>query len=131
MEKRPMIFNRDFQLPFLVFVFVNLSLRLFSGRLALAGVDRTVVMVGNLVLFLVFWLSLVIRSRGTADPKSPAFLTPVYAGMMLKFFGLGIAAFFYIYFARDQLNKPGLFICMGLYLVYSVIELINQRKPNT
>ncbi|MFT4023797.1 MAG: hypothetical protein QM664_08460 [Flavihumibacter sp.] len=114
----------------MIFVLVNLGLRVFADRLATAGVDRTVIQVGNLVLFLVFWLSLVIRSRGTADPKSPAFLTPVYAGMMLKFFGLAIAAFFYIYFARDQVNKPALFVCMGLYLVYSLIELAAQRKPN-
>jgi len=129
MEKKPMIFRREFQLPFFVFVLVNLGLRVFAPKLAAAGINRDVVQVGNLILFLLFWLSVLLRSRPAIDPKSPTFLTPVYTGMMLKFFGLAIAAFIYIYIARDQVNKPALFICMGLYIVYSIIELITQRKP--
>lgn len=129
MEKKPIIFSRDFQLPFLVFVVVNVALNLFKGKLAAAGIDRTVVQVGNLLLFFLFFLSILLRNRSTANPKSAAFLTPVYTGMMLKFFGLALAAFIYIFIARSGVNKPALFICMGLYLVYTVVELAAQRKP--
>ena len=100
-----MIFRREFQLPFFVFVLVNLGLRVFAPNLAAAGINRDVVQVGNLILFLLFWLSVLLRSRPAIDPKSPTFLTPVYTGMMLKFFGLAIAAFIYIVFYFYKIIK--------------------------
>ena len=53
---------------------------------------------------------------------------------MIKFFICAIAAFVYIMAAKKNVNKPGLFICMGLYIVYtsleisSVMKLLKQKK---
>jgi hypothetical protein len=43
--------------------------------------------------------------------------------MMVKLFACIIAAFIYIATAKDGVNKAALFTLMGLYLVYTFIEV--------
>ena len=63
------------------------------------------------------------------------FLRKAYSGILLKLFACAAAAFIYILAAGDNLNKSALFICMGLYLVYTFIEIRvilkqSQHKKN-
>jgi Ca2+/Na+ antiporter len=74
-------------------------------------------------LFLITFLSFVLGLRGLKNPNPHAFVRSVYTSMMLKLFLCIIAAFIYIAMYRDNLNKPALFICMGLYLVYTFMEV--------
>lgn len=58
-----------------------------------------------------------------------------YSSIMFKFFLAAIAAFIYIAVYKKELNKAGLFICMGLYLAYTFLEVsvltrILRQKPN-
>jgi FtsH-binding integral membrane protein len=74
-----------------------------------------------------FWLAQ--KGLGNANPH--AFVRSVYTSMMLKLFACIIAAFVYIAMNRDNLNKPALFTCMALYLVYTFMEvsiLMKQLK---
>jgi hypothetical protein len=41
---------------------------------------------------------------------------------------IAIAAFIYIQMAKKEVNKPALFACMGLYLVYTFIEISTLTK---
>jgi hypothetical protein len=47
---------------------------------------------------------------------------------MIKFFLIAIAAFVYIMVAKKNLNKPALITCMGLYLVYTFVEVSSLQK---
>jgi len=47
----------------------------------------------------------------------------VYVSIMAKLFICIIAALIYIFIFRKELNKPALFTCMGLYLVYTLVEV--------
>jgi len=54
---------------------------------------------------------------------------------MVKMFLTIIAAGIYIAIYKRGLNKGGLFICMGLYLVYTFLEVsiltrMLRQKPN-
>ena len=43
--------------------------------------------------------------------------------MLLKLFLTVVVVFLYVFLNQKTYNKPGLFTCMGLYLVYSFLEV--------
>ena len=55
--------------------------------------------------------------------NSHAFFRLVYGSFMLKLIFLAASAFAYIMVERKDVNKPSLFVCMGLYLIYTFIEV--------
>ena len=108
-----------------IFFFIALNGFFISGKNMLArwGVDQDVVIVGNLLLFVITLLSFWLGQRGLKNPNPHAFVRSVYSSIMIKLFACIIAAFVYISIYKSNLNKPALFICMGLYLVYTFIEV--------
>ncbi|HEU4633949.1 MAG TPA: hypothetical protein VFS22_08195 [Flavisolibacter sp.] len=109
----------------IVLIFVILNGFFIAGKSMLArwGVDQEVVIIGNLLLFVISIVSFLLGLRGLKNPNPHAFVRSVYTSMMLKLFICIIAAFIYISMYRDNLNKPALFICMGLYLLYTFVEV--------
>ena len=122
-------------LPVIIF-FIALNGFFISGKNMLSrwGVDQEVVIYGNLLLFLITLFSWLLAQRGLKNPNPHAFIRSVYMSVMLKLFVCMIAAFIYISINKARLNKPGLFTCMGLYLVYTFLEisllmkLLKQKK---
>ena len=110
--------------PVVIF-FIVLNGLFISGknRLAKWEVDQDVLIIGNLLLFVITLLSFWMAQRGLKNPNPHAFVRSVYSSMMVKLFVCVIAAFIYISMFRDNLNKPALFTCMGLYLVYTFMEV--------
>ncbi|RYY95705.1 MAG: hypothetical protein EOO11_15245 [Chitinophagaceae bacterium] len=109
----------------LLLLFVILNALFIAGRAPLerAGFDQSVLLVGNVVLFLVTLGSFLMGSRGLASSNPHAFLRSINGSVMLKLFLCVIAAFIYIATFKKQLNKPALFTLMGLYLVYTFVEV--------
>lgn len=87
------------------------------------GFDLNVLIIGNLLLFLITLLSLFMGKKGLNNPNPHAFVRSVYGSIMIKLFLCIIAALIYIAIFQKQLNKPALFTCMGLYLVYTFMEV--------
>ena len=85
--------------------------------------DSEVLMVGNLVIFTATLLSFFISSRSFQSANPNTSVRGMYGSFMVKFFICIIAAFVYIMLAKKNVNKPALFICMGLYVVYTFIEI--------
>ncbi|HTE31553.1 MAG TPA: hypothetical protein VK666_14325 [Chryseolinea sp.] len=118
----------------LVFIFLNAFL--FAGKtwLAKKGIDQGVVLVGNLVLFVVLLFSFLLTQRSLAAANPNVFVRAVYASFIIKFFVIAIGAFVYIQVAKQDVNKPALIICMGLYILYTFFEvstllrLLKQKK---
>lgn len=113
-----------------VTVFIALNAFFISGKHMLDrwGVDQDVVIVGNLLLMLVTLFSFLLARRGMNNPNPYAFVRSVYMSVMLKLFLCIIAAFIYISVYKSSLNKPALFFCMGLYLVYTFMEVAALTK---
>ena len=112
----------------LLFVILNVLFLAAKNLLIREGIDPLVLTGGNLVLFLATSLSFYVsqRSLGSANPN--ASVRSLYGSFMIKFFLIAIAAFVYILMAKKELNKPALFICMGLYIVYTVVEVSSLQK---
>ena len=87
------------------------------------GVDREVLMAGNIILLLVSLVSFLIAMQGLNNKNPHAFVRAIYGSIMIKFFICIVAALIYIVSFKKEINKPALFICMGLYLVYTFVEV--------
>ena len=114
---------RSFMPVIIVFILFNAFFITARDMLNNWGVDRNVVLVGNLILFLITAVSFYMGIRGLNNPNPHAFVRAVYSSIILKLFLCIIAAFIYISIYKKDLNKPALFICMGLYLLYTFIEV--------
>jgi hypothetical protein len=91
-------------------------------------IDQEVVIIGNLVLFAVTFLSFLIGKK-TFDSSNPqAFVRGIILGTMLKLLICAVAAFVYIMMFRENLNKMALVICMVLYIIYTFIEVTALKK---
>ena len=119
-----------------ILIFIVLNGFFVSGKNMLQrwNVDRDVVIIGNALLFIITLISFLLAQRGLKNPNPHAFVRSVYMSVMLKLFVFIIAAFVYIAMYKSNLNKPALFVCMGLYLVYTFLEvsvlmkMLKQKK---
>ena len=108
-----------------VILFILFTAFFITGKkfLLRKGFDQDVLIIGNLFLFGITLLSFWLMSNGLKTKNTQAFLRGVYGGIMLKLFGCLVAAFIYIMTFKKDVNKPALFLCMGLYIVYTFVEV--------
>jgi len=106
-----------------VFLGVNVLGIVFSKLLEKSHIDQGLLVSGNLVLFIVTVLSFVLYQKAMMAGNTHNFIKNVYGGMFLKFFVCIVAAFIYIYNARQLVNKGGVFALMFLYLIYTFLEI--------
>lgn len=109
----------------LVFVFLITAGLIFIFRQFLQehGFDWKVLSGGNLFVYLVTVVSMHLLNKGMQAVDTNAFLRNAYSGILVKLFACAAGAFIYILLSGDSLNKPALFTCMVLYLVYTFVEL--------
>ncbi|OLY93259.1 hypothetical protein BUE76_16220 [Cnuella takakiae] len=106
-------------------MFVVLNAFFTAGRSMLAriGADQSVLIAGNLLLFVITLFSFLMAKRGLNDTNPNRFLRSVYSSILVKLFACMFAALAYIAINKSNLNKPALFTLMGLYLVYTFLEV--------
>jgi hypothetical protein len=109
----------------LILIFIALNGFFISGKNLLQrwGADQDVLIWGNLFLLFVTLLSYVLAKRGLTASNPHAFVRAVYSSILLKLFICLIAAFVYISIYKKDLNKPAFFTLLGLYLLYTFLEV--------
>lgn len=109
----------------LILIFVLTNAFFLAGKALLEkwNADQDVLIGGNLLLFLVSVTAYFISWRALRSSNPQAFVRAMYGSFILKFFVVAIAAFVYIMVTRKEVNKPALFICLGLYVLYTAIEV--------
>ena len=118
----------------IIFILINAFAITGNNWLEKNSVDQSVLIAGNLLLFLVSLTAFLITYRSLRSSNPQAFVRAMYGSFMIKFFLIAIVAFVYIMIARKNVNKPGLIACGILYIVYTVLEtgalmkLLKQRK---
>lgn len=115
--------NRPF-LPVVV-VFIILNAFFIAGKklLLLWRADQDVLIVGNVILFVITLVSYLLAQKALKNTNPNAFIRAVIGGIMIKLFVSIIAAVLYVATFKYQINKPALFACMALYLVYTFVEV--------
>jgi hypothetical protein len=114
----------------LILLFVVLNGFFISGRHLLERhhFSQELLLWGNIFLFVITLGSWALAQRGLRNPNPQAFVRGIYGGIMLKLFLCLIGAFIYIGTMRKQLNKPAFFTLMGLYLLYTFIEVASLTR---
>ena len=118
----------------LIFIFLNAFFLVGKAWLAKKSIDQDVLIIGNLLLFLVSLITFLITYRSLQSTNPNVFVRAMYGGFIIKFFVVAIAAFVYIMATKKNVNKPALFFCMGLYIVYtffevsSLLKILKQKK---
>lgn len=117
--------------PLTYFWVITNFLFLFMDRKSLFddwGMDGTVILVGNFLLFLVFVLSYWLTVRSFKSTNAQSFVRAIYMSFIIKFFVIAIVAFVYIMIAKEAVSKKALFACMGLYAIYAFLEVRSLTK---
>jgi hypothetical protein len=73
--------------------------------------------------------------KGLRSANINAFIRGVYSSLLLKMVIIMIAVIIYIFITGGKVNKPSLFTSIGIYFLYTSIEVtqlmkIARRKPN-
>jgi hypothetical protein len=109
----------------LIIIFIVLNGFFIGGRSILEKwkADQTLLIGGNLVIFSVCLISYYLSWRALRSNNPQATVRAMYGSFMIKLFICVLAAVLYIFSVKQNVNKPALFACMGLYLVYTFIEV--------
>ena len=126
---------RNFFPAIMVFLVLNSAFLAMMKRLEEWGFDYSVLVFGNLLVFGISFLSYWMAVKGLTTKNNHAFFRWVYGSIMIKLFLLAGVAFVYIVMNKEGVNKPALFFCMGLYIIYTFIEVaalmkVNKQKTN-
>lgn len=106
-------------------LFIILNAFFISGRDLLErwGASQEVLIGGNLLIFILTFFSFLLAERGLQNKNPHVFVRAVYTSVLFKLFIGIIAAFIYIAIQKKNINKPGMFMVMALYLVYTFLEV--------
>ena len=129
------MFNKSITPLVIAFLVIGIGILIFRNFLQQHNIDWQVISGSNLFIYLVTVVSMNMLSSGLNAANTQLFLRKAYGGIMLKLFACAGAAFIYILVSGKGLNKSALFISMGLYLVYTFIEMSiiikhSQQKKN-
>ena len=115
--------TNKFYVPLLaLFAVLNCFFLLGKKWLSKYGIDPEVLMIGNLLVFFVTIVSLFFHIKGFSTNNAQVFLRGVYASLMIKMIVVAASVLIYASVVAKP-NRPAVYISMGLYFVYSFIEV--------
>ena len=112
----------------LIFILVNVIVFAMKDFLSRNNVDTGFVLITNLLLFVLVAFSMLLQLGSLHSANNHAFIRGVYTSMMIRMFICMVAIFIYIYSKSGNVNKPGLFTGMGLYILYTAVEVNGLMK---
>jgi hypothetical protein len=124
------MFNKSMVPLVVIFLIIGGLILVFRNTLQSNGCNWQVLSGGNLFICLVTVVSMHLLKKGLHAERTQVFLRNAYSGIMVKLFACAGAAFIYILVSGKNLNKPALFGSMGLYLVYTFVELSAIMKQS-
>ena len=119
-----MLERRKIFLPLvLVFVVVNLLALLMGSVFKTWNIDPWLIAGANCLLFLISVYNAVQHVKVMLQSNPHAMVRGVMGTTVLKLFVLGTAAFIYLYNSGESRNVNGLFLSMGLYILYTWLDV--------
>ncbi len=114
----------------LLFVFISSFLIVFREFLGKKGIDSSVLLVANGLLFILSVITFYIQRRGLNTTNPHVFVRSVIGSMIIKMFLCIIILFVYFSVSGDAFNKKAVFVSLFLYLLYLVVEVSAVMKMN-
>ena len=120
-----------------ILLFIILNAFFIAGAQILLrwNADGSILIIANLLLFAITFFSYILAVNGLNSTNPHKFTRAIFSSMLIKLFIGMIAALAYIATYKKDLNKPALFGSMGMYLVYTFLEVyiltrMLKNKPN-
>ena len=111
-----------------LFLFINMIILIFFNSLQQYGFNAGFLIVANLILFFLTFLGFYIQTKGVRSTNINAFIRGVYSSLLLKMFIIVGAIVIYILVMGEEVNKPSILTSMGIYLIYTFLEVIQLMK---
>jgi hypothetical protein len=112
----------------LVFIFLSGFIFISKAFLQNKGFDFKFLIYANAFLLVISAGGFLMQRKGLQSPNTNAFIRGVYGSMMFKMFLTIIAILIYVLVFGNKVNKSGLFTAMGMYIVYTVVEVTTLMK---
>ena len=130
---RKLKIDRNYLYLLILFVAASCVFLALKGNQLNGKINYDVAEVGNVLLFGLAMISCALHLKAIKNPNPNAFVRSIMLSMIIKFFVLIGALGAYLYMVGRMRNTPAIFICMGLYVVYTILEvrgayLLNLKK---
>lgn len=113
-----------------IFVSVNALSVIFNNKLDAWGINHLVVQGANLLLFILMVVSAYLHLKALHNSNPHAFLRSVLSATVIKMFVIAGATFIYLFAAGEARSVYAVLAGMGLYIVYTVVELRGLFRMN-
>lgn len=111
-----------------LFLLTNFIVFIFGGSLEEYGFNIGFLLVANALLFILTFLSFYLQTKGVRSSNVNAFIRGIYSSLLLKMFVIVAAILIYILLMGGETNTPSILASMGIYLVYTFLEVIQLMK---
>lgn len=108
-------------IPVIVLVFATLTAVFYGAKMYLPDYSTSLLMGGNIILALLSIITFMLVAN-QMNKKPAAFIRGVQGSNFLKLFVCIIGILTYVIINKPHVHKPSLFVLMGIYAIYSVIE---------
>jgi hypothetical protein len=111
-----------------VFLTVNALLSSLQATFQQYQIQTSVVLWGNLLLFVLSIGAALLHGVGMRSTDPYVFYRMVMLATMQKLFISAIVVVLYIVAVGKAKNAPGIYVGMGLYLIYTTIEVVGALR---
>ncbi len=111
-----------------LFLLINLIVFIFFNSLKEYGFNVAFLIVANIILFLLTFFGFYIQTSGVRSTNINAFIRGIYSSLLLKMFVIVGAILVYIVALGGEVNKPSILTSLGIYLVYTFLEVVQLMK---
>lgn len=111
-----------------LFLLINFIVFIFFNSLKQYGFNVGFLVVANVIIFLLTFFGFYIQTKGVRSTNINAFIRGVYSSLLLKMFVIAGAIIIYILVMGGEANRPSILTSMGIYLVYTFLEVIQLMK---
>lgn len=123
-------YNKYFLPILLVFIIINTACLFMKEFLLEKGINASVLLGANVILFLLSVIALIMHIKAVKNPNPQVFVRSVMAASFIKLMVIALSALAYLALAKENRNIAAVIASMGLYVIYTVIEIRNASKIN-
>lgn len=113
-----------------LFVLVNALAIVFQRKLEAKQVSVDVVITANLILFAIGMLNIYLQAKNLQNPNPRAIVRGMMVGTLFKLLVVAGAVLAYLVVTGPNRNRPGVLVGMGLYVIYTVLEVKISLRLN-
>ena len=87
-------------------------------------INYRVYSLGNVLLFVVTYLSFLLHIKALRNPNPHVFVRMLYSSLLVKMLVCLAAVLIYAVASGGAINRNGIIACVALYLSYTVLEVM-------